>query len=317
VDLLINDLSLHGQFPDVPSFREAVVRVMAMRRTAGRFGREVHCHRNVANSRATHGLTVIEAVQRFSLEEKRVLLSWLTRSGPFWEDVRVHSPDDYLESGGAIVTDTAVGEAAFSRLYGTDRRVVSFSPSNWMLSPIAVSWIRDDGTEVAIEVVNFFEAAELEAALNIAPSLVSSWEGIGAVALARFSRLRFAQDAFDFLRGHPFVQGAAHRIMEILSTLDRIRGCMEDNGQLTIEGQRLYQSHFVGNKAWFSDSSDSEKNDFKDELTFRHPDIGGQKLFCTWHGKVKSPQIRIHFSWPASPDQCLYVVYVGPKITKR
>jgi hypothetical protein len=42
-----------------------------------------------------------------------------------------------------------------------------------------------------------------------------------------------------------------------------------------------------------------------------------EKIFCTWHGKVKTPQYRIHFSWPISAVAPLYVVYIGPKITKR
>jgi hypothetical protein len=32
---------------------------------------------------------------------------------------------------------------------------------------------------------------------------------------------------------------------------------------------------------------------------------------------LKTQQIRIHFSWPIRVDTPLYVVYVGPKITKR
>ena len=43
-----------------------------------------------------------------------------------------------------------------------------------------------------------------------------------------------------------------------------------------------------------------------------------RKLFCPWHGKVSTRTLRIHFS----PGQIrasdpLYVVYVGPKLTKR
>ena len=116
VDLLMNDLSLHGQFSDVQSFHDAVGRIMEMRQIASRYGREVHCHRNIPNARATHGLTVLQATQGFALAERRVILAWLTKLGPFWDDSRAHSADDYLASGETIVTDTAVGEAAGSRI---------------------------------------------------------------------------------------------------------------------------------------------------------------------------------------------------------
>lgn len=79
----------------------------------------------------------------------------------------------------------------------------------------------------------------------------------------------------------------------------------------------MFQLHFTGDKAWFSDSSSTEKSDFRKELTFRHPMNAGEYLFCTWHGKVKTPQLRIHFSWPIRASDPLYVVYIGPKITKQ
>jgi hypothetical protein len=317
VDLLINDLSLDGQFSDIQSFREAIARVMAMRQTAGRFGREVHCHRNVANAKVTHALTVLEAAQGLAQAERRAFLSWLTKFGPFWEDVRAHSADDYLECGAKIVTDTAVGEAAFSGLHGADRRLVSFTPSDWEFSPISVYWRRDDGSGHSVDVINFFSSPELEAALSIAAKVVNSWGQLASAATTRFRQVRFADDAFSPLQGHPFVPGAAHRIIELLDTLDKLRGSLDGHGRRTTDGERLYQDHFVGSKAWFSDSSDSEKRTFSDELTFRHPDFDGQSLFCAWHGKVKWPQFRIHFSWPVPNGQPLYVVYIGPKITKR
>ena len=99
--------------------------------------------------------------------------------------------------------------------------------------------------------------------------------------------------------------------------LQEIRNCVDDRGKRTPEAHKLYQKHFAGEKAWFSDSSKSEKDDFEDELTFENPSVGGEFLFCSWHGKVKWPQLRIHFSWPVRAAEPLYVVYVGPKITKR
>ncbi len=119
------------------------------------------------------------------------------------------------------------------------------------------------------------------------------------------------------LEGHPFVPGAAQRIVERIDVLNRLKTCFDANGNRTVEGNQLYQDYFTGDKAWFSDSSNKEKRNFKNEMTFRHPDRSGETLFCTMHGKVKTPQIRIHFSWPITASTPLYVVYVGYKITKK
>ena len=45
MELFANDLSIHGQFHDISSFRDELARLMAMRNVAQRFGREVYCHR--------------------------------------------------------------------------------------------------------------------------------------------------------------------------------------------------------------------------------------------------------------------------------
>ena len=69
----------------------------------------------------------------------------------------------------------------------------------------------------------------------------------------------------------------------------------------------------------FSDSSDKEtrKRRFREALTFPHPGERGSSLFCPWHGKVRHMTLRLHFSWPVRAGRPVYVVYAGPKLTKR
>ena len=147
----------------------------------------------------------------------------------------------------------------------------------------------------------------------------------GSCLLAGFSHTNAASMHTAHLRherippiGRPSVRAwAAERIQVLLYTLDKFKGCFNEDGQRNAEGHRIYADHFAGAKAWFSDSSDTEKSVFRKALTFPHPAEPGKPLFCTWHGKVKSPQIRIHFSWPVRSDTPLYVVYVGPKRTEQ
>jgi hypothetical protein len=244
-------------------------------------------------------------------------MQWLTRKGPYWEDYREHGSDDYLECNGNIVTDTAIGEAAFRCFHAGDCQLVSMNPSDWDESPLKVWWRERCGDDLDVEVINHLAIENLEVVLRSAPSPIESWKQLAAVCCARFSNLKFSDDAFEPLTGHPFVPGAAQRIIERLDILDRYKCCFDENGDRSSEGNQLYQDYFTGDKAWFSDSSDDEKNKFKTELTFKHPEKSGEKLFCPMHGKVKNPQIRIHFSWPVTLDSTLYVVYVGYKVTKR
>lgn len=317
MELLVNDLSLHGQFQDLASFREAIERVMAMRQVAQRFGRALYCHRNMANAQVTATLSMPEAVRGFTLEQTRALLSWLHRFGPFWEEVRLHSPDHYLECNGDIVTDTAVGEAGYCCIHGVDRHLVSLIPSNWTFSPVRVTWVPDAAARQTVDVSNHFDVTELEAALEAAPLPIGSWGQLEETAIARCGHLTFSEHAFRPLKGYPFSGGAAQRILILLVTLNRFKSCFDEDGKRTPEGQRLYQDHFTGDKAWFSDSSDTEKREFSNDLAFPHPADANKTLFCPMHGKEKSHQLRIHFSSPINAAEPLYVVYIGQKITRR
>jgi len=315
MQVLLNDLSLHGQFSSIPDFQKSIRYIMSIRNKTRQFGRELYCHRNLAQAQITHELTMQQAIQQFDQNERRAVMGWLTQYGPFWDDEPYHDPDDYLEHQDQVVTDTALGEAAYLCYSGSEYQLVSFAPSDWLFTPITVIWRRND--IVSIEVPNHWEISSLETALRAATPQIQSWEQLASVMPIRCTNLTFANDSFEPLCGHPFVNSAAQRIFELLETLDKFKSCFDAHGQRTSEGQRIYQDHFTGEKAWFTDSSDSEKNEFEAKLTFTHPTKDSETLFCTWHGKVKTPQFRIHFSWPIRANEPLYVVYVGSKLTKR
>lgn len=321
MDLLVNDLSFHGQFLDLASFRGAIGRVMSIRQIARRFGRSLHCHRNIAQASVTPTMIMPQAVQALAPNERRALLQWLTQYGPFWEDARNHGPDDWLEWNGNIVTNTAVGEAGWCRLNGIERELVSLTPSNWEFSPVPVDWVLDAADRKTVHVMNHWDPAAIEAVLQSAPVPLDSWDKLETLVTARCTQLRFAVDAFAPLNGHPFISSAAQRILFMLDTLNRFKSCFDADGQRTPEGHEIYRDFFTGRKgdggrgALFSDSSDDEKRRFETEMTFKHPADASRTLFCPWHGKVQTPPFRVHFSWPARAEEPLYVVYIGLKIT--
>ncbi len=295
MDFLVNDLSFHGQFLDLTSFRGAIERLMAIRQIARRFGRALHCHRGIAQAQVTPTMRMPQMVQGLTLNERRALLQWLTQHGPFWEDARNHEPGDWLEWNGNIVTDTAVGEAAWCCLNGIERALVSLIPSDWKFSPVPVDWVWDAGNRKSVDVVNHWDPIAIEAVLQAAPVPVASWDQLKALASTRCAHLTFTVDAFTPLNGHPFVSGAAQRLLFVLDTLNRFRSCFDVDGQRTPEGHEMYRDYFTGRKgdggrgALFTDSSDDEKRTFETEMTFKHPADASKTLFCPWHGKVQTP----------------------------
>ena len=317
MDLLVNDLSVHEQFHDIESFGKALARLMTMRNVARRLGREVHCQRAVLAINPIPGVPMQQAIGRIADKNvQRAVMIWLTQGGPFWDDLRQHDADDWLEFRGKIVTDTAVGEAAFRTLHSIECGLVSVSPSDWEFSPVEVVWHRRSEDQAAA-VENWYESAELERRLLGAASPVRSWVDLRNVSINRFRHLNFADNCFEPLHGVPFAKSSADRLLVLLDILDRLRDSFDDTGGLTTAGKQIRQDYFTGDKALFSDSSHGEKSKFRDELTFPHPNDAARVLFCTWHGKERHLNLRLHFSWPIASDKPVYVVYAGPKITRQ
>lgn len=324
MEFLVNELSFHGQFSNATHLRLAIRELFTMRALVRRFGHKLYCHRSLPEAIVMEGKTLRQALLLLDINERRALMQWFTQHGPFWEDLRQHGDDDWLEWNGQIVTNTALGEAAWCAAHRIQRDLVSLAPSEWMFSPILVDWIRDQtSSSPPIAIENHWNSAATTALLGQRPLAPDSWEMLGEQARRRYERLTFSTDAFQHLHGYPFAPGASQRIAFILDILDRLKSCFNSNGERTAEGHRLYQDFFTGKKgdggrgALFSDSSDDEKHTLRQALTFPHPTEHGQMLFCPWHGKVQTPPVRVHFSWPISAGQPLYVVYVGPKLTKR
>ncbi len=319
MEFFANALSIHLQFHDLPTFHGALGRLMRMRDVADRFGRNLYCHRSFVDAEPIPGIRMQQAVQRLAVNERRALMIWLTGHGPFWDDLRRHDAGDWLECRGEIVTDTAVGEAAYRTLRGAECALISATPSDWDFSPVEVIRNREaeglDNQNATLE--NWRNAAALEARLQDTAPPIRSWADLDSFSKIRFGSLTFAEGCFDPLAGIPFAKSAADRILALLTVLDRFAKAFDAGGSRTSEGSRIYQDYFTSDNARFSDSSDSEKRSFRTELTFPHPDKPGEFLFCTWHGKVRPMTLRLHFSWPIRADEPVHVVYAGPKLTKR
>lgn len=322
MDFLINDLSIHGQFNTASDFVKSVDTVMAIRQTIHRAGRAFFCHRGLSGARVTALLTMPQAIQEMPEAKRRAWMQWLTKQGPYWQDERQHSGDDWLEcEGDPIYTDHAIGEAGFCILHGSHREVVSIDPSDWLRTPITLSWLKEEASKWDIRVANHWAVDTVTEVLERLPRPFDSWASLEEHVRRSRESIVIADDAFEPLAGYPYVKSVAESIANLLHVLDKMNAAFDENGQCTAEYNRLYQTYFVGSAPYFTDESDTNKRDYRSKLTFPDPVVAGESLFCSWHGKVNSPSsfppIRIHFTWPTNATNTVCVVYVGPKITTR
>ena len=324
MELFANELSIERQFWEVALFQSALSRLLSLREVAREFDREVRCHRGFAQIEPIGGMPFRRAIQGMDLDRVRTVMQWLDHSGPFWDEERHHGEDDWVESSDQLVTGTAVGEAAYRVWEGEACGLVSARPGSWDFSPVSVT-LRPDGArdDEQLEIENWREPETLRRRFESLQPPVGSWAAVEASARRRYSALCVADQCFAPLRGVPFNRSAAERVLYLLRVLDRFAGAFDRDGERSVEGHRIYQQYFTGGtgraerRASFSDSTDSEKREFRTKLTFPHPDAPGRTLFCPWHGKEHHLLLRLHFSWPIQAGKPVYVVYVGRKLTAR
>lgn len=321
MEFLLNDQSFHGQFETLDDFRSSLTQLMRMRNLLGQYERELYVCISAVNRFVTYNETVQQIASRLPSEEQKGVREWLNRSGPFWDVVREHASDDflYIENGSEmeIVTGTGIGEAAFRESCGMPCGLVSISPSNWTKTPLRVKRVKEDSTSV-VDVVNHWTYDALNETLNQEPPPWRTWEGLDEFCARRFQRLEIFEDAFSPIKRYPFDREAGEKIIARLDALERLKESYDSSGQLTPEGLELKRCHFEGDNAWFSDSSQTEKHEFRSQMTFKNPKTGEMNT-CFWHGKITTryDPVRIHFSWPITAADPLYVAYIGPKISKR
>ncbi len=107
---------------------------------------------------------------------------------------------------------------------------------------------------------------------------------------------------------------ALRRGVSRLNVINRLKQSFDTDGSLTKEGNEIYQLYFTGEKAWFSDSSDTEKQKFKEDLTFVHPGRPREKniLYLAREGEVSA----VSYSFLLASD-CVYAGLRGLRRAQR
>ena len=316
MEIIFNECSLHGQFQDAGSFESSLELLMLMRDTARRYDREIHCNRQLMHSMVTHQLSLPQIIGSIDRNKASALRAWIGRTGPYWNEPKQHSPDEYFESQNQIVTDTAIGECAYRCMLKNEAQLASITPSDWSDNPITVTWHCNEQKFQSSILVNHSTSETLELELQRFDPPVSSWSQMADICKRKFKSLSFCDETFLPLDGVPFVYGAANSMIELLTVLNDYKNTHSTDQGRSKVGDEMYQNFFTGPRAWFSDSSAREKVDFRNEMSFTHPDRGREKVFAPYHGKVQTPQMRIHFSWPITAGSPVYIYYIGEKITK-
>lgn len=313
MDLFLNEISLEGQFPTPEDVLAALDRVMRMRACAQRYHRAIRVATALRSRFATPGLSFQEVIRRTTdFNVRRAVLAWMDKDGPFLEEDPLGGGGEEVVYAGRSVTGSSAAEAVCRVAIGNEAALIGFSPSTFDKHPLVLE-LHESACVSRIEVENYWSDEALDGRLRGLQPPVRSWADFDRVARRDFPEIVFGADSMR-LEGHPFNPGVAERISKLLGMLAAMRRSILPDGSYGEKWNELWGRWFRGGEL-FSDSSESEKIEFDRQLTF---DVApGISLKCPWHAKVNTPKIRVHFSYPITRDEPVYVAYIGPKITKR
>lgn len=314
----VNDLSLTGQFATPYAFKAALEPLLQLRSREQNLRERLYCSRSLVSRPVTANANLQQAV--LATGDKsfcQLTLAWMAK-GPFWDDSRQLNEEDYFEYNGHDVTDQGLGEAARRCQVEVPANAFSFQGSShsFTSSPLCIQHGLMEDIKGTVDVDNWWNINVLESTLKSLRT-VRCWADLQNEVTRRFPNLTISTRAFDELLSTPFSTCVTTGVFERLKVLDIIVQETNPVGKLSRFGMALLENHFSGGKAWFSDESTTNKKSFRQEMTFQDPSVTGKTIFCPWHGKIKTPQTRIHFEWPRPANQReIKVLYVGPKITK-
>ena len=317
----LNDLSLWGQFVSVAEFRDAFARFLALRRRSELVRATLYISNEIGARPVVGDMSFMDAVYQTGEQLfRQSILQWLTRQGPFLDEDRQIVEDDYFSFQGYDVTNQGLGEAARRRFANRQAGTFSFvgGKVDCTADPLTVQHGLDDAPIGQIDVANSCSLEDLEARILAGLPSPSSWEALLGRCRIKYGSLAFSDKILGGLRGEPFSAYVCERTFALLDVLHAYMESRLPNGERSPRSHEIVQTHFVGDKAWFSDESETNKISFRNELTFVDPADQTKRIFAPWHGKIKSPQFRIHFEWPISPEvDRIKILYIGPKIAKR
>ncbi|MEM7534352.1 MAG: hypothetical protein AAF639_19375 [Chloroflexota bacterium] len=133
------------------------------------------------------------------------------------------------------------------------------------------------------------------------------------------SSMIFSDEIIKNLQNEAFDSRIADNVYQRIGILDKMHKSLDNNNKRSAEGNELYRQYVAkkGDKAYFSDESDTNQSSFKTKLTFQHP-ITKEKVECFWHGKISQRKYRMYFPHlPRDRNERTFIAYIGPKITKK
>lgn len=318
----LNELSLTGQFHSPEEFILQLKKVLSIKDKYSNFFKNFYCPRGLPETKVSGESTFRDAVM--ATRDKnfvRKVVLWLDRHGPFIYPENTDPDHQFIhEMNGEDMTGTSLAAVTEFVHFRNNAGVFSFSDSepDFSYSPLTMDYYYNDIIN-NVEIENIWEEHTLEQIAQQyeqeAFSYPDSWVGFLEYITKNSPFVKFSADAIDTLNKQQFNNIICERGIFLTSILNEYVASRNADGTYSEKTNLILKDYFSGSRALFTDESTTNKDEFKSEMTFT---IDGDKVVCSWHGKISFRVFRMHFNYPIkNKDNIINVVYFGPKITKH
>ena len=319
---ILNEVSINSQFIDADEFNVQIYILLQARSTNDILRERLKVSNAITNRKINSNLTVYQAiVSEPNPDRRKLILTWLTSSGPFHDDDRFAEEDDYFEFEKIDVTDTGLGEAARRKKSGIPVTTVSFQGGDWNFerTPLAIDHGMLEDRLGCYLVDNIWSIEELLRESKQTRPTPKTWLEFVTYAQKDYPFLRLPNSIYEnpALKRQPFNRTMAEATNRLLDILNRYVEIANEYGRNSEDANNFVTDYFSGKRALFSPESRGNINDFRKQMTFSDPEDPSKEIFANWHGKISHRVFRLHFEWPIPAGQnFIKVLYIGPKITK-
>lgn len=323
MQFILNEISIDAQFRDAADFNLNFGELLNARSRSRYLTENFKVSSNTVNRKINYDLTVREAVYRDrNIERRKLVLYWLTSTGPFHENERIFEEDDYFEFENIDVTDSGLGEAARRTKLGLSVKTFSFQRGqlNFSRSPLTVNHGLKEDRLGNYAVDNIWTISSLQSEVKLIRPQPRSWQSLFASAREDYPCLLFSETIHESpaLISEPFDRTISQSANDLFSILNKYMEVANEHGHESLGAKEIISTYFSGTRALFSRESPTNKNRFRRQMTFIDPDNSSNLIFADWHGKISHRFFRLHFEWPIPAKQrIIKILYLGPKITKK
>lgn len=304
MDCIFNDLSFCEVVNSKQEFLCAFADIENFYKIGNQYNHSVYIHVQSLYSTAICGLDFRSAVNSFCDKEKKrkifILLHATVLSLP--ENTAIPDGCSFFYNEQEI-PHTGLSESAFRIFMEEKSHSFGLCCPNYDFSILPVE-IKSGSERDIVEVPNVSNIDTFKGALAAAEPEAQSWDEVLNRA-RRLPHIQIEDSAVKALARESFEVSLGKSVLRVLQAIEDIASSSGDSYH------ELTRKYCHGDRAIFSDESETRIATLRDKLFFW---VSGERQLCSFHGKIRHRDFRIHMDKQPIPDSIVHIVHIGYKI---